>query len=356
MKKIITGIKHHLDDYECMWNGIEDIYMNKTNEKIPDQFFFSMAGFCGFTYLQTNKSDIKRMVSFGEGRTKQMYKYLAPIVGFDYQFSECRTPETALTKAKREIDIGNPIVIGAFDMYYLEYLPKLYHKEHIPFHYFLMIGYDDKEEKIYLYDCGRKDIQELSYKNVLLGMNAEYPGLCKPNTICKITMNKPKDKKYIIKKCLEDKANLYINPPTNFMGVKGIKKLANELPKWEEEIGKKETRKVILNMINFLGSVPKTPNRLLGIDEPDDITYMCSRDKFGGVLDEIGNEYDNLYFKRSSGLFKESGKEFTELCDIFIDYILNDKDIFERASQIITKIGRIEYEAYTLIKQGLKEL
>ncbi|WP_294468883.1 BtrH N-terminal domain-containing protein [uncultured Anaerofustis sp.] len=355
MKKILTGIKHHLDDYECMWNGIEDIYMNKTKEKIPDQFFFSMAGFCGFTYLKTNKADIKRMVAFGEGRTKQMYKYLAPIVGFDYHFIECRTPKLSLMKAKKEIDRGKPIVIGAFDMYYLEYYPKLYHKEHIPFHYFLMIGYDDEKEKIYLYDCGREDIRELSYENVLLGMNAEYPGLCKPNTICKISMDKPNDKKYIIKKCLEDKANSYVTPPTNFMGIKGIKKLANELSKWEEEIGKEKTRKVILNMIDFFGSVPKTPNRLLGIDEPDEIRYMCSRDKFAGVLDEIGDEYDNSYFKQASGLFLKSGNEFTVLCDLFIEYILNDDDIFERAREIILNIGSLEYEAYNLIKLGLKD-
>ena len=24
---------HHVDDYECMWNGIEDLYMTQTGEK-----------------------------------------------------------------------------------------------------------------------------------------------------------------------------------------------------------------------------------------------------------------------------------------------------------------------------------
>ncbi|MFR8103521.1 MAG: hypothetical protein ACLU8F_00285 [Clostridia bacterium] len=38
-----------------MWNGIEDIYINKTGEKIPDQFFFAMSGFCSFAYIKTNK-------------------------------------------------------------------------------------------------------------------------------------------------------------------------------------------------------------------------------------------------------------------------------------------------------------
>lgn len=59
MKKIIDNIEHHSDDYECMWNGIEDIYINKTKEKIPDQFFFSMSGFCSFAYIKTNKEILK---------------------------------------------------------------------------------------------------------------------------------------------------------------------------------------------------------------------------------------------------------------------------------------------------------
>jgi hypothetical protein len=33
-------MKHHMHDYECMWNGIEDIYMDKTGETLPNNFFF----------------------------------------------------------------------------------------------------------------------------------------------------------------------------------------------------------------------------------------------------------------------------------------------------------------------------
>ena len=116
MKMLIKDFTHHLDDYECMWNGIEDIYMNRTGEKLPDQFFFAMSGFCSFAYLKTNKSDLKRMVSFGEGRTKQMYQFLAPIVSFSYQFLECKRPELTFAKAKREIDQGYPVMIGALDI------------------------------------------------------------------------------------------------------------------------------------------------------------------------------------------------------------------------------------------------
>ncbi len=66
MRKIIENFSHHLDDYECMWNGIEDIYMNITGESLPKQFFFAMSGFCSFAYIRTNKEDIKRMNYFSK--------------------------------------------------------------------------------------------------------------------------------------------------------------------------------------------------------------------------------------------------------------------------------------------------
>lgn len=348
MKKILE-LNHHLDDYECMWNGIEDLYMNETKEKIPDQFFFAMSGFCSFAYIKTNKSDIKRMVSFGDGRTKKMYEYLSDIVGFKYHFIESNTASIALNKAKKEIDNNYPVVIGAFDMYYLEYYKKLYHKEHIPFHYFLMIGYSDELEKVYLYDCGRKDIQELSYENVLLGMNAEYPGLCKKNTICTIRMDKLNSKKDIMKKCLKDKADMYVNPKTNFLGINGINKLIKELPNWDNELGKEETDKILRSMVEFMGTVPGSPNKLLGINKQDELPFMCSRDKFSRVLKELSKEYNSNELEQASRLFLESGKEFQKLCNIFVDYLVDNKEYKNESVLVLNKIGELEYNAYKII-------
>ena len=68
------------------------------------------------------------------GRTyKQRYKFLAPIVGFEYKHYEYKTIEQAIKKAKVEIDAGCPTVLGALDMYYLPYYSKLYHRNIFPF-------------------------------------------------------------------------------------------------------------------------------------------------------------------------------------------------------------------------------
>lgn len=356
MKKIIENFSHHFDDYECMWNGIEDIYMNKTGEKLPSQFFFAMSGFCSFAYIKTNKSDIKRMISFGDGRTKQMYKFLAPIVGFNYHFIESKTPELALKKAKKEIDNNYPVVIGALDMYYLDYFEKIYHKEHIPFHYFLMVGYNDEEEKIYFYDCGRKDLMNLSYNNLYLAMGANYKGLSNPNTICTIRMDKPICKKEIFIKSMKIKSEQFLNPQVNFLGVNGIRKLAQEITKWEELLGKDDTKKILKNIVEFCGTIPTTPNKLKGINKKDDIVFACSRDKMSKVLIEFGNEYENNNIKKAGYLFEKSGTYFEKLCDVFIDYLLDEKKDINVSSDILLNIADIEFHAYELINKGIAEI
>jgi hypothetical protein len=83
---------------------------------------------------------------------------------------------------------------------------------------------------------------------------------------------------------------------------------------------------------------------------------MCSRDKMSKVLNALGNEYNNEYLIQASKLFFESGRYFEKLCNIFIDYILKMDATLNNTSNIILKIGNLEYEAYQLIKNGIKEL
>ncbi|MDO5575276.1 MAG: BtrH N-terminal domain-containing protein, partial [bacterium] len=157
MTKNQVELEHHFDDYECMWNGIEDLYIHKMKEELPPNLFFGLSGFGSFCYMKTEKDEFKRLVAFGDGRTKKMYEFLAPVVGFEYKHYVHKTFDKAMKRAKAEIDNGFSCILGALDMYYLPYLPKLYHGDHIPFHYVMMVGYDDEEQCVTVFDCGRKE-------------------------------------------------------------------------------------------------------------------------------------------------------------------------------------------------------
>lgn len=325
MRKIID-MTHHFDDYECMWNGIEDIYMNKTGQCLPNNFFFLLSGVGSFCYLKTPKAELKRMVALGDGRTKKMYEFLAPIAGFEYKHFEYRSFEKALIKAKSEIDAGYPVVLGAIDMFYLPYYGKMYQREHIPFHYVLMVGYDDEKQSIYLYDCGRAELLSLSYSHLCNAMDCNYPGLSKENTICTIRMIEERDKIQIAKDALAMKKDVFLNPTAGFLGYKGFEKFISELPGWKDEVNKKEYDKILTNMVEFFGTVPTIPNAVRGIDEPDFVEFKGGFDKMSRMLGYLGDETKDDHWTKSAVFFDEGGAVIKRISDVIIEYLSDKRD------------------------------
>jgi len=333
-----------------MWNGIEDLYIRDTGEKLPPNFFFSLSSFGSFCYMKTPKSDLKRMVSLGDGRTKQMYGFLAPIVEFEYKHCAYKTFEQAIKKAKAEIDAGYPPVLGALDMYYLPYYPKLYHGEHIPFHYVLMVGYDDAR-CVYLLDCGRKEMQTLSYDELRRAWNCSYPGLSGPNTVCMVRMNAGKNKRQIAREALAKKGEIFLNPPVSFVGRKGFDKFIRELPELKCELAKEDYDKILANMVTFFGTIPTVPNALRGIKEPDEVSFCGGFDKMSRVLDEMGREYENEEWLAASGRFEEGAAIISEIAEIIVAYLTHENDGTDELPGLFTEVMDIMTNAFVLLKR-----
>ncbi len=342
-------LKHHMDDYECMWNGIEDLYMRDTGEKLPPSFFFSLSSFGSFCYMKTPKSDLKRMVALGDGRTKQMYEFLAPIAGFEYKHHEYKTFEQAIKKAKSEIDVGYPLVLGALDMYYLPYFSKLYHGEHIPFHYVLMIGYNDDTQCIYLLDCGREEVITLNYDELRHAWDCSYMGLSKPNTVCTVRMNATKNKYRIAKEALAKRGGMFLNPPVSFLGRKGFQKFINELPKLKNELVKEDYDKILANMVTFFGTVPTVPNALKGIQGPDEVNFSGGFDKISRVLRDIGREYGEESWLEVSGRFEEGAAIISEITNSIVTYLTGENDKTDELPRLFTTVMEIITDGFVLL-------
>lgn len=339
MKRMIE-IAHRMDDYVCMWNGIEDIYIRDTGEELPPKFFFVLGSFGSFCYMKTPKAELKRMVALGDGRTRKMYEFLAPIVGFDYTVIEYKSFEKALSKIKAEIDAGYPCMIGALDMFYLPHFEKIYHKEHIPFHYELAIGYDDDLRKLYFVDCGRTETQTISYDELRLAFNCSYPGLSKPNTVWVIRMHTNKKKYEIAKEALAKKRELYLNPPVGFIGHRGFEKFIKDLPNWKSELSKDDYDKILFNMVQFFGTVPTIPNALRGIDEADTVEFGGGFDKAALVLSELGKEYNDTKMSEAAEIFAGAAPVVAQIKEIIVDYLLNKCDRTDQLPELFTQVAQ----------------
>lgn len=348
MKNLIH-IEHHVDDYACMWNGIEDLYLNGTKEILPPNFFFTLSSFGSFCYLKTNKAELKRMVALGDGRTTKMYEFLSPVVGFDYKHFKHPAFEKALLRAKTEIDSGYPCVLGALDMYYLSYYTKLYHKEHIPFHYVLMIGYDDEAQHIYLHDCGKAEVQVLPYAELRLAWACSYPGLSKPNTVCTVRMNSTKNKYEIAKEAFRKKRALFLDAPAGFTGYRGLCKLIADLPAWRDELSKEEYDKILTNMVCFLGTVPTVPNALRGIDKPDEIVFCGRFDKASTVLERLGQEYGDRKMAAAAPVFAQGADVVSQIKNEIVDYLTDRQDNTDALPALFANVAELMKQGFLIL-------
>lgn len=349
MKKHLIQMEHHVDDYECMWNGIEDLYLNGTKETLPPSLFFILSGFGSFCYRKTDKAGLKRMVALGDGRTRKMYEFLAPIVGFEYRHLEHKTFEKALHRAQTEIDGGHPCVLGALDMYHLPYYEKLYHEEHIPFHYVMMVGYDDEAQCIYLNDCGRAETQMLSYEELRLAWDCSYAGLSKPNTVCTVRMNSSRNQYEIANEALRQKGESFLNPPVGFVGYRGFCKFISDLPEWKKELSKEDYDKIFANMVPFFGTVPTVPNVLRGIDKPDEVAFGGGFDKISTVLQILGQKYDDRNMTEAAQVFAQGAGVISKIKDVMTAYLVGKEDQTDELPGLFTHVAEIMRQGFLIL-------
>lgn len=348
----IIKMHHKLCDYTCMWNGIEDLYERKMGEEVPDYFFFCLSGIGNFVYLKFDKGRLRRMAGWGDGRTKKMYQAISDTAGFTYKHIEGRSFEYAMKKAKEQIDMDSPVVLGALDMYYLNYYPKFYHMAHIPIHYILMVGYDDEKQCAYFHDCGHQEIQKLSYADLEMALNIEKTELSDKNTVCCVDFSK--DVKSIRRIAIEGfkaKAKAALNPPVSFVGIPGMRKLAKEILSWQNEMSEVEFRTSLENITIFTGTVPMLPDKLSGYRTAEDITHCAVRDRMGALFIELDEKYGIAGFKEAGKLFLQSGDILQNMTDLIVEYLIGNRSELNDLPGMISRIADIEEEAYMRIDE-----
>ncbi|WZL73134.1 BtrH N-terminal domain-containing protein [Clostridiaceae bacterium 35-E11] len=355
MPKKVIGLRHKVCDYTCMWNGIEDLYQTRLGEDIPDYFFFCLSGIGKFVYLKFRSGNVRRMASWNDGRTKKMYESICNIVGFKYKHIEGRKFQYIMKRAKEQIDNERPVVLGCLDMHYLSYYPKFYYKEHIPIHYILMVGYDEEEQCAYIYDCGIEEVQKIKYETLEKALNIEKNSLSDKNSMCIIEFDDEiKSIREIAIKGFYEKANQMLNPKVRFCGIPGMRKLSKEILSWKDELTVEEYETALRNIVMFTGTVPILPNRLIKIEEKDEIEHQAARREYSALLMRLGEKYGFHEWKTTSNLFSKSGIIIQEMTDLIVEYLLKESKELNGLPNMINQIADIEEKAYQNILEGIK--
>lgn len=347
------NIPHHLSSGCCMWSGIEDVYVERTGSPVPEAFFFCLASKGENVYIKSNNPDNPRMLSVTDGRTRVTYDHLKELLGLQYQICEGRSFEYAIKSVKKEIDKGNPVILGPLDMYYLPYL-KMYHRNHIPMHYVLMVGYEEETEKIFFYDCDRTLMQEISLKELRLAWDIEKNAVGDKNGFIRFSLPESCiSPAKLAEGALKRKAEQQLKEKPEMTGVSAFRKLAREFPKWESELTPEAYQTALKRLTESLGTVPKLPNRLLGINEAEpEIRYRGDLDRFGRLLINLGEQEQRPAWSKAGELFLQSGFLFEEITDRIVRYLCGGEDTRKEIPDRFWRIGELEERAYRLIQDA----
>jgi len=323
VKKIIN-LQHRVCNSTCFSNGLEDILLWKGADY--SLYLLPILGGMGeFTYLKIKNLKPAQMVFWG-ANTKYLFRDLSMIIGFKEIIFENRAFKKMIDKLKEAINNEQPVIAGALDMFYLPYFSHIYHKIHIPIHYVLVVGYDDEEEVVYVYDCSNTNLQKISYTEFEYALNVNVPGMSKKNTIRIINLpeNLPSEIE-IARKGFSYRANKMLHPGIKIFGIPAMRKLADEIVDWKD-------KEAFEHLVIFATTPPELP---LDFTKSNGMRFWKAN-----VLNELGKKYKIENWKKAGELFLKAGDIIINICKAAIKQ--DKKSISEK----LLKLAEVEEEAY----------
>ncbi|MCL4436787.1 MAG: BtrH N-terminal domain-containing protein [Thaumarchaeota archaeon] len=205
------------------------------DRRYVDHLLSVVGGMASFAYLKFKRAKPPNMVFWG-ANTKYFVQNLEILIGFKQVILEGRSSTNTLSRLKEFINQGSPVVAGALDMYYLQYYPKIYGSQHIPIHYLLVVGYDDEKRVFYVHDCGRSNVETVSYEDLQKALDVKVPGMSKKNTlrVFEIPSYIPSELE-VATTGFRFKANQMLHPPVSMFGIPAMRKLSKEILDWSDK-------------------------------------------------------------------------------------------------------------------------
>ena len=329
MRKVISMPHKHCDS-TCYINGLEDLLAWK-GASYADYLLPLVGGMASFAYLKFKMAKPPCMVYWGNN-PKYLLRNLEKIVGFSQMVSEGKSFKTAFTQIKESIDKCQPVVTGALDMYFLHYYPGIYKQQHIPLHYFLVVGYDDEKQAVIVHDCGRTTAQQVPYAEFEKALNVKVPGMSKKNTFrsFKLPDRLPSELE-VAGKGFTFKAEQMLKPPVKMFGIPAMRRLAEEIITWKG-------KDCFEHLITYATTPPQLPS---SYEHSDGM-----RQTQATVLANLGEKYSINEWVNASESFAKSAELIRELCKAAAE-----QDT-PKCSELVTQATNIEEEAYNVLKSA----
>ena len=331
MDQLLTP-PHRVAHGMCIVNGIRDLIDWRSGRDWSNEFVFGLGQGSGFAYIRAKIAKPPRQVYWGMATSRQ-HGYLAQLLGADYTVIENRTFKFAWNKVREAVNAGTLPVLGPLDMFHLPYYGNIYHKQHIPIHYVLLVGYND--QNAYIHDTDKGSVQAIPLDELELSWNVNVPALGKKNRLMTFDIPKtlaPND--VLIRKSITDKCQTMLHPPVNMLGIPGMKKLAHEIIHWPDELGGQTTVACLLQVREYLNTPPDITGNHLTAARELYITFLQEAGPMAGL--DFTNPIAHLH--ESMGVIPQ------------LAHAIQQGELKE-AAHCIRQVAEVETKAYTALSE-----
>ena len=199
---------------------------------LSEEMLFGLGGGIGFIYWYTKRMPAPFIGARG-GKREDFLLDICKRIGVEVSVTQTTSPIKGHEELKKLLREGEPAIVFV-DMAYLPYF-ALPEEAHFGGHTIVVYGVDEHEDIVSISDLGRKPVT-LSVKDLKKARSSKFPPMPPKNKLLWLkypSMMGDLERGIIegIKECCTG----MLKPPINNIGLAGIKKWADIVPKWPKQ-------------------------------------------------------------------------------------------------------------------------
>ena len=241
--KIVENYKHQVG-YHCESSAMRDLF-EYHGFPMSEAMAFGLDGTLGFIFYDSSTRtgdgqalDTPYFVG-GKGGMIEPNSLACRLLGINLRKQTFTSADKAWKESKMLIDQNIPLII----LVDLGFLPYMQEEEEIHFggHAITLAGYDEQKEIAIVGDTDYEGFQEVPIEDLKKARSSTYgPSFLHPNNV-QYSMSRRPDGKHPplaagIKLAIQEAVNHMLRPSVNYIGIQGLKKFAESILTWREEL------------------------------------------------------------------------------------------------------------------------
>ena len=338
MRKIVKGFFHR-PGVHCESSAIRDV-LEHHGLRLSEHMVFGLDCTFGFIYW---KQKTKTPPFHIGGKIRKFPNTLPKFLGINVERKTTQSSTKAWQSAKDMLDKDVPVLIFA-DIYYLDYMrvPKE-PWNHFGAHMIVLAGYDEEKGEAYVADTNFTDLQVVSFESLAESRNSKYKPFPPKNTWFLIKMPvKPQPLDQAAKSAMLQTAKDMLNRPTGNFGIKGIRKLADDLLRWPKLLDSKQ-----LELALFLAYIDMEEAGTGGGN---------FRNLYARFLKEAGELTLDEKLREAADKLSHSANLWSGIGRVLLraSQVENVKEMLSSAHEKMIECANIEEEVFSFIYSKLK--